>query len=645
MTSGRFISVQASITRLLTEGTLTGASETQLLDRFISQRDEHAFEAILHRHGPMVLGVCRRVLSDPNDVEDAFQATFLVLVKKAGSIRDRSVLGTWLYGVARRVALRARVNARRRRSCERQGLELADWKDRGAGEKDLAELWAILDQELSRLTERYRSPLVLCDLEGCTHEQAAAQLRCPVGTVKSRLARAREELRGRLARRGFVPTAGLLAAAFATEPASGMTIELLGATIRAATRLAATRKIPVGAASTAVAALVQGTIRSMSMGTLKIGATVLAAAGVIATGAAVLAYQPGTKGNSEAVQKNYAKTVIGHAKGRPAQDETPDIASLAQARLQIAEKSLEKVRRTYRDGSGGALCSPEFVRSRGLRVLEAERDVHPDQVHLVAALENYLKLMREMEDQERAQGHNDFLEQAEYYRLEAQLWLAQARAGREPNLPGSGPGGRPVTGMGARPGTDPRSQALLARLEETIPMNFPNPTPLEDVLKYIQSATAGPNGEGIPIYVDPVGFELVGNDTGMTIPITMNLDGVPLRRILKLLAEQLGMGYGIKDAMVTITAPDMTRRNRHELMVMEESFPESSPLALEVERARRVELTGSELNQLDERLRGIENVTKRYRSIRMMQRALSNPAAGMTPGVPSFPAGPSGPKQ
>src|SRR6516164_2472292 len=96
--------------------------------------DEAAFSALVATHGPMVLGVCRRVLSDPNDVEDAFQATFLVLVKKAGSIRDRSVLGTWLYGVARRVALRARVNARRRRSCERQGLELADWKDRGAGE-------------------------------------------------------------------------------------------------------------------------------------------------------------------------------------------------------------------------------------------------------------------------------------------------------------------------------------------------------------------------------------------------------------------------------------------------------------------------------------------------------------------------------
>src|SRR5262245_21472434 len=112
--------------------------------------------------------------------------------------------------------------------------------------------------------------------------------------------------------------------------------------------------------------------------------------------------------------------------------------------------------------------------------------------------------MREMEDVEKSRGHKDELPVAEYYRLEAELWLAQAKAGREPSLPGSNPGGRPDTGPSARPGSDPRSQALLARLEEPIAMNFPNPTPLEDVLKYIQLATTGPNAEGVQIYVDPV---------------------------------------------------------------------------------------------------------------------------------------------
>ncbi len=164
MTSGEFTRVQASLKHLLTEGTMTGVSESQLLDRFFSQGDEYAFEAILRRHGPMVLAVCRRVLSDPNDVEDAFQATFLILVKKAGSIRNRAVLGTWLHGVARRVAVRAQIDSRRRQAHERGGAEMTAWKDRHTGDADQAELRAIIDEEVTRLTDKYRSPLVLCDL-------------------------------------------------------------------------------------------------------------------------------------------------------------------------------------------------------------------------------------------------------------------------------------------------------------------------------------------------------------------------------------------------------------------------------------------------------------------------------------------------
>ena len=194
-----------SVQRLFSEGTMTGASESQLLERFLSQRDEVAFEAIVHKHGPMVLAVCRRILSDPNDVDDAFQATFLILVKRAASIRDKAVLGTWLHGVARRVAVRAQVNSRRRRNRERGVAEIAAWEDRRPGDSDRNELRAIIDQEVARLTAKHRSALVLCDLEGQTHEQAAVQLRCPVGTVKSRLCGAREALRSRLVRRGFAP--------------------------------------------------------------------------------------------------------------------------------------------------------------------------------------------------------------------------------------------------------------------------------------------------------------------------------------------------------------------------------------------------------------------------------------------------------
>ena len=112
-----------AIGRLFTTGTATAVGDTELLERFVSQEDAAAFEVLLYRHGPMVLRVCRRVLNDPNDVDDAFQATFLILARRAASIRERTVLGTWLFGVARRVAVRARVNARRRNSRERSGLE------------------------------------------------------------------------------------------------------------------------------------------------------------------------------------------------------------------------------------------------------------------------------------------------------------------------------------------------------------------------------------------------------------------------------------------------------------------------------------------------------------------------------------------
>ena len=190
--------VVEAIQRLFDQGTVVALGEKQLLDRFIARGDESAFEAIVGRHGPMVLSVCRRVLVDQHDVEDAFQATFLILVKKAGSIREREVLGNWLYGVARRVAVRARVDARRRKSQERMELESEITRDDFHDPIESNEIKAVVDAELERLPGRYRAPIVLCDLEGQTHEQAASALRCPVGTVKSRLSRGRQRLRSAL---------------------------------------------------------------------------------------------------------------------------------------------------------------------------------------------------------------------------------------------------------------------------------------------------------------------------------------------------------------------------------------------------------------------------------------------------------------
>src|SRR6516225_7843406 len=219
-------------------------TDAQLLERFAAQRDEEAFEAILYRHGPLVFGVCRRLLPDLHDVEDAFQATFLILTRKAAGISQRALLGNWLYGVAYKVAAKARMTALRRRGRETPQADLAVLPDgEHAVEPDLAPL---LHEELQRLPDRYRGPVVLCYLQGKTNAEAADQLHWPVGTVKSRLNRARELLRKRLARRGVVLTAGLLAAHTLTAPAPAA---LLEGTFRAALLFAAGDAAVGGAAS------------------------------------------------------------------------------------------------------------------------------------------------------------------------------------------------------------------------------------------------------------------------------------------------------------------------------------------------------------------------------------------------------------
>jgi RNA polymerase sigma factor (sigma-70 family) len=252
-----------------------GLSDAQLLERFIGQRDEAAFEAILRRHGPLVFGVCRRVLFNAQDAEDAFQATFLVLARKAGVVVPRSLLGNWLYGVAYRVAARARKIACRRHTREQSGADLTAVPDREqVADPELAPL---LHAEVARLPDKYRSPVVLCYLEGKTNEEAARQLDWPVGTVKIRLSRARELLRSRLARRGVALTSGLLAvnALTAAVPAG-----LLNGTLQAAS------SFPAGGASAEALALTQGVLRFMFLSKLKLVAAAVLAVALLAGGIA-----------------------------------------------------------------------------------------------------------------------------------------------------------------------------------------------------------------------------------------------------------------------------------------------------------------------------------------------------------------------
>jgi RNA polymerase sigma factor (sigma-70 family) len=256
-------------------GTSTGLDDGQLLEQFVDSRDEVAFAALVARHGPLVLGACRRLLTDPADVEDAFQATFLVLVRKASSLRDRRLLGTWLYKVADRVALRARAGSDKRTMPSPE--EVAP----GPAE-DLVrrELRAVIDEEILRLPWLYRQPVVLCYLEGLTHEEAARQLGCPLGTVNSRLATARLRLRVRLSRRGLAPSAVLVGAASQTGSArTAVPTTLLQVTLQAAQRVVNGSAV-AGVASTTVAVLTEGVLRAMITAKIQIAATGILALGL-----------------------------------------------------------------------------------------------------------------------------------------------------------------------------------------------------------------------------------------------------------------------------------------------------------------------------------------------------------------------------
>jgi RNA polymerase sigma factor (sigma-70 family) len=254
------------VIRLGAVGTWT---DGQLLERFVARGDEVAFQALLDRHGAMVLGICRAVLRDPHEAQDACQATFLVLLRHARSIRRTDSVAAWLHGVARRVAARAKRQAARRRvvECAAIGREAA---------RDAHCEWLELHDEIERLPEKYRSPIVLCGLESYTHEEAARQLGWPVGTVKVRLMRGRNRLRDQLVRRGLVPSALLLGALTSESPAAVATRSPLAGGLM-------TWK---GEVPARVALLADSTSRSLLMIKIRTIAWTLIAAGglVLATG-------------------------------------------------------------------------------------------------------------------------------------------------------------------------------------------------------------------------------------------------------------------------------------------------------------------------------------------------------------------------
>jgi RNA polymerase sigma factor (sigma-70 family) len=251
-------------------------SDDQLLERFVTQRDEAAFELLVWRHGKMVLGVCRRLLRDIHAAEDAFQASFLVLARRAPSIRKHASVGGWLYKVAYRVAVQARAQTIKRTSRE---IPLPD----GFGtetqtdpffEAEQRELRAVIDEEVNRLPEKYQVPFVLCYIEGKSNQEAAREIGCPLGTVESRLSRARQRLRTRLSRRGFVSAMGLTTAMLSESVAStSVPTTLVMRTGTVAVRVAAGQV--AGAVPAPVAALTEWELKAMFRTKLRIIAVLL----------------------------------------------------------------------------------------------------------------------------------------------------------------------------------------------------------------------------------------------------------------------------------------------------------------------------------------------------------------------------------
>jgi RNA polymerase sigma factor (sigma-70 family) len=610
MAGRHFGGVLRRLERLFAAGSVAGLSEGQLLERFVTRRDEAAFEAILARHGPMVLGICRRVLRDPEDVEDAFQATFLVLVRRAGSLRDRDLLGNWLFGVASRVALRARVVAARRQAAE-GARPPVDPPAPGDGDHADLESGRMLHEEVRRLPEKYRVPVLLCYLEGLTHEEAARQLGWPVGTVKGRLARARDLMRRRMSRRGVVLSVPALSAALAGDARGAVPAALVESTGKAALAVAAGRGVAVVGVAANVVALMEGASRVMFLNTLK-GAVTVLVAGAITTGAGVLAFQGETGPRTPVAAPGAVSS------SSPAASPAIAPAAVENADRERAEVHplLDAAHRMF-DSQWAAYLKERIAADRiaeaSRRWLEAQLSLGTTTAERVVAYEAYLERMRRLEAYEysrlsRHQGSDEDFTSARFLRLQAERMLADSRDKVEapPVAAASGPppSPEPVPPTPAPPGAvgmmggglggfldlsqpgdrieiaklaprvlardrSPRTQAIVKALEEPIAMSFAKPTALKDVLRYIKAATAGPEHSGLAIYVDPLA--LAQHNLKPETPVALDLEGVPLKTSLRLLLKQLGLAYCVKDGLLMISSPEGILQELKEAEPVEEA--------------------------------------------------------------------------
>lgn len=315
-----------------------GVTDGELLNRFLRHRDDAAVTLLVRRHSSMVWGVCRRLLHSHHDAEDAFQATFLVLVRKAASVVPREMVANWLYGVAHQTAVRVRATAAKRGVRERQGMEIPD---PAQAETRADDLLPLLDQELSCLPERFRALIVLCDLEGKTRKEVAQQLGCPEGTVASRLARARAMLAKRLARHGFA-VSGVSVACVLSQGAASASV--LASTIKAVSLLATAQAVSCVLTSAKVVALTEGVVKAMFVSKIKSLLSVMLVGGMVLGGVGV-----GLSTGGAAVAQSEARPLVALVPAAPAEQPKPAASPrteveerLQQLRAQLQELEARK---------------------------------------------------------------------------------------------------------------------------------------------------------------------------------------------------------------------------------------------------------------------------------------------------------------
>jgi RNA polymerase sigma-70 factor (ECF subfamily) len=426
MSGGEPSGALRGIRTLFGDGTLGGLSDGQLLERFVNREDssaEDAFTILLERHGPMVWRVCRWLLPDRDAAADAFQATFLVLVRRASAVRVDDSLGPWLYGVSRRVAARARATYLHRTARETGGVEAAAGP---APDPERAEELAILNEEIGRLPEHQREAVILCDLDGLPHEQAARRLGCPIGTIESRLSRGRQKLRNRLVRRGLAPAAAALWAEADREASAAMPAGLIKHTAGFVANSPAAGAVPVP-----VAAIAEGVIQMMWLARLK---PLVVVAGVLILATAWVAVQ-GRQQPAPAGPQQQAKTAPPPTAGAGGAA-VPDLAAsraLARQQLALIDEALAALHALVREPRGvyTSFADPSFALWER-RKLETLHRAGAGKAEIVAALEKLIDTLKEEEPMakakvEAARGTALEVLDLRFRHIQAEIWLNEEK--------------------------------------------------------------------------------------------------------------------------------------------------------------------------------------------------------------------------